>query len=115
MTEARHVLVVFHLVDCSPERLRDVVPRIQGALTKLSEGPFEQAFRSSNADLVAYGIKTKLAAGQIQAALESPGGRFDGTHPPLEGRDELLVLEIGADYSAGRKGFSRFLTWLQRH
>lgn len=115
MAESRHLLVVFHLAACTPERLRDVVPRIQAALTKLSEEPIEQAFRSSNADLFGYAIKSKLAAKAIQAALESPGGKYrSDAYPPLDGADNLLVLEIGADYSAG-KGFTRLGTWLQRH
>ena len=110
--------IVFHLGNASPERLRIIVPKLKLALDRLSFTSAEQAFRSTNADLFGFLIESKLAPIQIKAAFDSPGsdGPVDPKKPPeplLEGKDALLIMEVGTDCLAAA-GFTRVGAWLQR-
>lgn len=117
LAEARYFAVILELSDTRPARLATLVPLLKAQLDKLStEAPTEQIFRSVNADIFGYAIKSKLNAAQIRAAIESPKDwRRPGTsvEPFLFSGDHLLILEIGEDSLAG-EGFTRFGTWLLR-
>ena len=107
--ESTRFLVIVMLGDSSDQqRLRTLVPALQGALTKASTDRIEQAFRSPHADSFGYFIRSSLRATQIRARLETPD-----PPPFLDNSDSVLILEIGADF----RGFgrSRAWTWLQRH
>jgi hypothetical protein len=109
-------LVVIHLKDASPTRLRKVVPELLRVLGRLSDGhAAEQVFRAATGDLFGYIISSKLNAAQIHARIESPGDRHRAKAEDvvLEGGD-AFVLEVGKDFAAGH-GFTRVGTWLQRH
>lgn len=115
-SDSRRYLLIFQLADSTPQRLQIAIPRIQGAIKRLSAAGTEQLFRSAAGDVFGYLIRARadMNASQIGAALESPGPTFGTTiEPILDGRDRVTVIEIGADY-AGR-GIGRAASWLQHH
>lgn len=114
-SEKKKFLVILRLADASASRLVELVPALQRCLDKLSSGDMEQVFRSTTADVFGYFIQTKLNSGQILAAIESPGRSYSSEEEPfLSGADSVFVMDIGPDFQATR-GFSRPMTWLQRH
>lgn len=114
--EGKQLLVVLQLGKTDVQRLQSLVPQLKKHLESLSTEPIEQVFRSAGADIFGYAIRSKLAAGQIAASIETP--ERDSTKltklPFLDSGDHILVIEIGEDFLAG-PGFTRFGTWLQRH
>jgi hypothetical protein len=115
--EGKQFLVVLQLGKADVQRLQSLVPKLKKHLESLSNEPIEQVFRSVSADIFGYAIRSKLAAGQIAASIETPerDSSRELTKPPfLDSRDHVLVLELGEDFQAG-PGFTRFGTWLQRH
>ncbi len=116
--ESRRYLVIVSLSNTTPLRLQNLVPQLQDLLRGLSTEPIEQVFRSVNADVFGYLLRSKLVAGQVRAAIETPQRDSSTTapivEPVLEGGDNVLVVEVGKDFS-GSQGFSRQQTWLQRH
>ena len=94
------------------------IAKLKLALDRLSFTSAEQAFRSTHADLFGFLIESKLAPNQIKAAFDSPGADATGdpkkpAEPLLEGKDALLILEVGTDCLA-TAGFTRVGAWLQR-
>jgi len=114
MADALKYLVIIQLHDTKTSRLASLVPSLQNGLARISEVAPELALRSTTADYFGYFIKTKLRPAQIEANLKSPGPKFSSEGMILDGRDSVLIIEIGQSFSA-RDGFSRALTWLQRH
>lgn len=109
-------LVVFEIHGATPQRLAEVVPDLQSLLSRLSTSPIELAFHSVNRDVFAYCIGSALNAAQVRAAIESPArDALTLTKPPLDGKDKITVLEVGADFAFRPAGTSRFEVWLQRH
>ena len=113
MDADRSYLVVIELADTKVDRLKMLAPSLIDVLNSLSNTPSEQAFRSVNADLFGYFVKTKLVSRQISAAIQSPNPKLNIT-PFLTNEDGIFVLELGDDFLAG-KGFTRAATWLQHH
>lgn len=113
-------LAIFRLADHSHERLGKVVPRIQDALERMSNGSVEIALRSVNGDIFGYFLRFRLNSKQIKVNIESPAkstARYSFNQndiPMLSGNDSVMVLSLGEDFVAG-KGFTRAGTWLQRH
>lgn len=113
-------LVLLKISPCDYERLQVFTPALRELLARISTEPIELFFRSENYDVFGFFIRSKLRAGQILAAVESPqreswekGGGKD--FPPfLTGEDHVAVIQVGPDHSS-RVGFSRALTWMQRH
>src|SRR5690606_25447387 len=100
------------------ERLADFVPKAKLVLSNLSSSVIEQAFRSMQADIFGWVIKSKRNVHQILKLLENP---TDVPYPAkplgepfLTNQDHILILEIGETFTSTR-GFSRLTTWLQRH
>ncbi|SEG61170.1 hypothetical protein [Bosea lathyri] len=115
MDKLKRFLVLVRVYDTTRDNLAKVVPPLQAQLAQLGQGSPEQVFRSLGGDTFGYFISSKLASGQILAALESPGkGGYAGTEPFLGGKDALFVMEIGSDFQASQ-GFTRAGTWLQRN
>lgn len=115
MGDEKRYLVVAKLGSSNPERLIELVPAFQKALSKLSSVTIEQAIRSATADVFGYFIKSRLKAAQIVAAIESPGTSYVKIEEPFLSReDALFVMEVGSDFHAS-SGFTRAATWLQRH
>ncbi len=116
--EPRQYLVIVQLGSTEPDRLAEVVPWIKSTLERLSEAPLEIAFRAVSADIFGHLVRSKLAAKQIEAAILRPNtvSRVGGLELPggLDNKDHVFVLELGDD-CAGSQGFSRALTWTQRH
>lgn len=112
-------LVIVSVNPATVERLKGIVPGLKSELERLSDAGIEEAFRSVTADIFGYVIRSKLKAGQIRAAIESPGptsaqARHEGTlmrMPFLSGKDNVIVLELGDDVSAAQ-GLKRIETWL---
>lgn len=114
MSDAIKYLVIIQLSDTKSARVASLVPALLAGLSRISETPAELALRSATADYFAYFIKTKMNVGRIEAALKSPGPKYSAEGMILDGRDLILTIEIGQSFSA-TDGFSRALTWLQRH
>ena len=120
--ETRRYLVILSLKTTEPARLQALVPSLKEVLSSVSREPIEQVFRSVTADVFGFFIRSRLAAGQIVAAIESPGkawwqkdnGRIPDVEPFLQTGDALMVVEIGEDFVAGF-GFTRAGNWLQHH
>lgn len=116
--QSRQFLVVVQLGNTSPERLQEVVPEVRLVLERLSSEPLEMAFRAVSADIFGFLVRATKVARQIEAALLRPSGipRGGGFEPPsgLDNKDHVFVLELGPD-CASSQGFSRALTWMQRH
>jgi hypothetical protein len=106
----RRFLVVVRLGDTSPRHLSAVVPPLQTQLASVSAVAPEQVWRSVNADVFGYFIKSSMNAGQISAALDKP------VKMPafLGGHDSVLVIEVGTDFSASQE-FTMPITWLRRN
>lgn len=103
-------LVLFKLGRSEAAYLAQVLPPLQAALQRLATGPVELAVRSTDAETFAYFVRSRLNPHQIRAALEAPRG----ADPFLDNSDALMILELGTAFDAGI-GFTRALTWLQRH
>lgn len=114
MTDALKYLVVVQLREATPARVSKVVPLLQTELARLSETTPELAFRSVMADFFGFFVKTKLGPAQIASAIKSPGPKISASKTILDGSDSVFTLEIGQKFSA-TDGFTRALTWLQRH
>ena len=118
----RRYLVILSLKSTEPARLQTLVPTLKEVLSNVSTEPIEQVFRSVKADVFGFFIRSRLVAGQIVAAIESPGkdqwlrdhDRIPDIAPFLQSGDGLMVVEIGEDFKA-TVGFTRAQTWLQRH
>jgi len=99
------------------ERLQKAAPEILLALTKVSNGNMEQAFRSTDGSTFGYLVKTGAFAQTILQALHtSPTDSYTSNigESPLQGDDAAFVLELGEDIK-GDNLFNRAKTWLQRH
>lgn len=109
-------LVIVQLGQATVSHVSNLVPSLQAELGAMSKEPVELAFRSATADLFGFFVDTDLAPQQIRARIESPGGVSSLTSkmPILEGNDALLIIQLGAEADS-TKGFTRALTWLQRH
>lgn len=118
--DARRYLVMLSASPATPERMRSIVSNLLVMLTKLSIDEPLLAFRSMGADYFGYFIKAKkFNSHQIRSLIESPGrwrARPDESQvmPFLSGDDQLMVLEIGQDFSTSQ-GFARQSAWLQHH
>lgn len=118
----RRYLVIINLKSAEPARLQTIVPPLKIVLSSVSTEPIEQVFRSVTADVFGFFIRSRLVAGQIVAAIESPGkkswqrddDRIPDIAPFLQSGDGLMVVEMGEDFKA-TVGFTRAQTWLQRH
>ena len=109
VSETRRYHVIIKLQAADPQRLVQIVPRLQAALERASVSNIEQVFRSATADIFGYFIQSKLSAQQVLVAIETPAGE-----PFLDGKDAVFVFVVGEQFMAG-KGFTRAGTWLQRH
>ena len=119
--ETNRFLVILRMGSATQERLGEVVRPFQEMLQWMSTEPIEQTFRSVTADIFGYVLRSRLPVGVIRANLESPGKKSwqHGPEPPvqypfLNNEDDLLILEIGEEFSASQ-GFSRVGIWLQLH
>lgn len=119
MAQEEHVyLVVIRLLPCNQDRIAESMPTIRDILGMLSGGNCEPAFNSAVVDVAGFLIQTRRTAAQIEGKLRSPNSpdfHFGGEtfiDPPLTNQDEILVLEIGSDFRAG-KGFTRMGAWLK--
>jgi len=118
-TESHRYLVIVTVSDTRVQRLQVVVPFVKDVLTRIaSKGvPVEQLFRSMDGGTFAYLIRSAKKAGQIVAAIESPGSGLPAADqgaiesPPLDGKDRVCAIEIGDDFSG--PGLGRCLAWLQ--
>lgn len=107
-------LIIVSVGTPTPDHLQKMVPALQRELSRISLSEPVQAFRSAPADYFGYLIESRMAPQQIRATLETPGRPGHEPNPFLGGSDGVFVLEIGPNVSAG-EGFTRALTWLQRH
>lgn len=98
-------LVVLSLHDSSMKRLEVTIPALKSVLQSNSDKSIEAAFRSTNGDTIGYCLISDKTASHILWAI--------GTASIVDGRDNVVVFEIGADTSA--RGFTRLDTWLKRH
>lgn len=114
MADMLKYLVIIQLSDTKPARLASLIPSLQAGLTRISETAPELALRSATADYFGYFIKTKLRPGQIASELKLPGAKYSSEGMILDGRDSILTIEVGQSFGA-TDGFSRAMTWLQRH
>jgi len=116
--QSHQFLIIVQLGNTEPARLQEVVPEVKLILEKLSSEPLEIAFRAISADIFGFLVRTTRAARQLEAALLRPSNfpRASGFEPPsgLDNKDHVFVLELGPDCSSSQ-GFSRALTWIQRH
>ncbi len=118
----RRYLVILNLKSTEPARLQTLVPSLKDVLSNVSTEPIEQVFRSVRADVFGFFIRSRLVAGQIVAAIQSPGkkswqqdnDRIPDIAPFLQSGDGLMVVEMGEDFRA-EVGFTRAGTWLQHH
>ena len=121
-SETTRYLVILNLKSTEPTRLQTLVPSLKEVLSNVSTEPIEQVFLSVTADVFGFFVRSRLVAGQIVAAIQSPGKNLWQQHndripdiaPFLQSGDGLMVLEIGEDFRA-TVGFTRAQTWLQRH
>jgi hypothetical protein len=116
--DGKQFLVLFRISPCTPARVGVIFPRLKEIMEKVSLAPVEQLFRSIGADTFGYLIRSKLKAGHILSIIETPQKDFIGIgkfeHPPLTRDDNVAVFELGPDFHCGI-GFTRAMTWLQRH
>ena len=102
------------------DRLAKDVPGIKTILEQISSGVCQLAYSSQDGGSFGFLVRTHLHATKIIRKLESPGDSSffpDPNKPikssPLSNDDQLLVLEIGDDFSS--RGMGRAGTWLQRN
>lgn len=67
------------------------------------------AFKSPEAEIVAFLLRSKLVPQQIVARLESPGKEGSS----LGNAAHVLVLEVGDSFA--ERGFGRLNGWLKHH
>jgi hypothetical protein len=118
--EGTQFLVVLDVTPCHQERIAVMVPQLRKLLDNISIAPVEPFFRSQSLDLFGFFIRSKLNANQILSAVESPQ-RSDFWHknheefePFLTSDDHVAIVQVGPE-CATRSGFTRALTWVQRH
>jgi hypothetical protein len=117
--KGKQFLVMLSISPATPDRLISLVPALKSFLGRISIEPIEQLFRSVGADHFGFLIRSRLVAGQILAAIESPQKQswepgFQPIEPFLTSRDHVAVIELGRDVATS-SGFSRALTWIERH
>ena len=116
----KHYLIIIKLSNPSQTRILTIGSQIRDVLDYVSRGQYELAFMSSSCDLQGYFVRSTLPARRIRAEIESPGktaetrSRAPVIEPFLENGDGVFVTELGLDFDGGA-GFSRPVTWLQRH
>jgi hypothetical protein len=86
-------------------RIARDVPDIVELFKRLSDDEMEQVFRSNDGQLFGFFMKTGKPIAVIRAEFEKLPATQDG--------DTILVVSIGEKFEG--VGFSRALTWLQRH
>jgi hypothetical protein len=114
MADATRYLVVIQLKEATKARVSKVVQLVKTELTRLSETAPELAFTSAMADCFGFFVKTNLGPAKITSAIKSPGPTISASTTILDGRDSIFALEIGQKFHT-IDGFTRALTWLQRH
>jgi hypothetical protein len=114
MADATKYLIIIQLKETTPARLATVVPSLQAELARMSDTAPELVLRSATADCFAFFIRSILRPGQIMSQLTAPGSKYSSSGMILDGRDSILTMEIGQSFHA-TDGFSRAMTWLQRH
>lgn len=114
MKSISNFLVLLKLGSFDTARLQELVPNLETQLSRISPNDRLLAIRSINADLFGYLIRTEKHPQQIRAELESPGSWLKGGKPFLTGKDDLLIISLGGEFTAS-DGFMRALTWLQRN
>lgn len=70
--EAYRYLAIVLVTPATPERLVTLVPALVKILEEISVEPILQVFRSATADHFGYFLRSKLAAREIRALIESP-------------------------------------------
>ena len=101
----RYIAIVQLKSDSTTERLSRDVPQIIDFISRMSDGPKEQVFRSSDGLLFGYFFNSSAPSAVMRAEFEKCNGTANG--------DALLVFEAG-ELATGL-GFSRAWTWLQHH
>lgn len=114
-SQDRRYLVILMLGDANIQRLAALVPWFQRSLNAIADGRIQLAFNSAARDEFGYFLRSRMKAHQMIERLRSPGGI---RQEPLEvsmltNTDDILVLEIGEDFSGS--GRSRAWAWLQHH
>lgn len=104
--EKRLLAIVSLEASSTPARIAADIPGILGTLRLLSKTPPEIAFRSGDGHLFGCFILSNTPVDLAAAKLEASLG--------LTNRDAIMMVALGDD-AAARCGFTRALTWLQRH
>ena len=117
--EGKQFLVLLSINPCTPARLLQLVPALKSLLEEVSTQPIEQLFRSMGGDHFGYLIRSKMAARQILAAIETPQKwpvrrEVEIREPFSTGKDAVIIMELGQEIIA-HNAFSRAITWIQRH
>lgn len=106
MTEPRRYLVIVQLrADSGPDRQTRDLPLIVDWIQSFSKGEQEVAFRSHDWRTFGFFIKT-TGPHFMRAEFDKCRGSING--------DSMIIVEIGT-FNDANLGFSRALTWLQRH
>ncbi len=101
------------------DRIKSTAPEIKSILDQISAGNCQFAYASHDGATFGFLVESRMPATAILIRLESP----DKSKPadltrtisgsPLINDDQLMVLEIGDDFSS--RGMGRAGTWLQHH
>lgn len=105
--DTKRYLVIVRMGSASTfSRIQRDITAIVETFRSLSTTQPEPAFSSNDLHLLGLFILSAKPIAVIRAAFETCSGTFNG--------DDLLIVEVGADFIC-TQGFSRALTWLQRH
>jgi hypothetical protein len=99
----RYLIIVQFPPDMFASDLTKRVPSIRNVISSLCNDEMEQFFRSPEGNTFGMFFKTAKPMPVIKSVL-------DGA---TTNADHFMVVEIGE--TATSKGFTRTLTWLQRH
>lgn len=102
----KHYLVVIRFGGEEPiiRRLQESFPTIERLMNILSDGRFQQAFRSHDGDTFAFALESRHNAQLICSQIHAPGGKDRKGHEwpslpsPIQTRDKVIVLELGDNH-----------------
>lgn len=115
------ILIEFY--DYTPGRLARVVPRLQKAIARMSKDDWILAYRTSNGEVAAYLLRSKLLPAQIRMRLTEPKNKtrivfYDDTTEDdiavLADKEKVLIIEVGDEFDT-KKFPNKVEPWLAHH
>lgn len=85
--------------------LKATVPGVIDLVRRWSAGEMEQLCRSNDGQLFGYLLRSKKPPAMMRAEFDAASFTSNA--------DSMMIFDVGDDFAA--LGFSRALTWLQRH